>query len=323
MGTLPEGWRNASTFNPSTTKRIQEVKNWLVLEVATRSGTFWEEVCKTRVRWDVQAPTRLPPEDTNLQPDRLHRMETEDPEQYVYDSHNWHRDVGRLSSWLAIPGLERYREDVDWRPLMSALVLYQPPLDKLQEFAEYGGIARRAPEYERDEPATGYDPVLVEPLIQELQHPYAVEWACRRYYETLMEQINERFLKPRGLDIQKLKAEVLKDGALEEDVEERTSQLPRALYVEVPEEPSVDELRVAVGLAASRREALKEAHRPSSKASKTLLMQVELAYRHYRLGEGFLDVSDRYRPNIKSSETFKRYALAGRAYLPTEAQHRG
>jgi hypothetical protein len=317
MGNLSERRGNAEAFAASTAKRIQEVKNWLMLEVATQSGAFWEQVRETRARWAVQAPTKLSPKDINLlYPERLRRSQAEDLEQYVYDSHNWDRDLGRLSSWLAVPGLERYREDVDWRPFMSALVLYQPPLDTLLEFAEYGGAVRRTPEYKREGQGS-LDPKLVDPLIHELQHPYAVEGACRHYYETLLEEIGERYLKPRGLDIQAIRAEVLRDGPLEEDVQERVRQLPRDLYVEVPDESSVDELRTAVQNAASMRKEIEVADTP--RASKSVLTRVELAYRHYCLGQRYLDVSDRYSPNF-SSETFKRYAREGRPYLPEGAR---
>ncbi len=121
MGSFSERRGNAGAFAAITAKRIQEVKNWLVLEVATQSGPFWEQVRETRARWDVQALTKLPPNGSILlYPERLRRSQAEDLEQYVYDSHNWDRDVGRLSAWLAVPGLERYRENVDWRPFMSS-----------------------------------------------------------------------------------------------------------------------------------------------------------------------------------------------------------
>lgn len=319
MGSLPKGRRNARTFTDKTTKRIQEIKNGLVLQVATKQGTFWKEVRKTRARWGIRAPTQLPPANADLlYPERLLRLKAENAEDYVYGSHNWDRDLRRLWLWLAVPSLERYREEIDWRPFMSALVLYQPPLNTLQEFAKYGGIVPKTPEYKREEPTTSHDPMLVEPLVHRLAHPYAVEWECESYYETLMKEINERFLKPQGLDIDELRAEILQDGTLEESLQERLTHVPRHLYVEVPEEPSVDELRKAVELAASMREEREEARKPSIKASKSLLMQVEIAYRHYRLGEGYPDVVERYRPNVGSAETFKRYARIGRAYLPED-----
>jgi hypothetical protein len=117
MDSLPEGRRNARTFADATTKRIQEIKNGLVLQVALRQGAFWEEVCDTRARWAIQAPVKFPPEDdVLLYPERLRRSTGEGFEAQVYDRHNWDEDIKRLSLWLAIPGLDRYREDVDWWP---------------------------------------------------------------------------------------------------------------------------------------------------------------------------------------------------------------
>ena len=144
------------------------------------------------------------------------------------------------------------------------------------------------------------------------------EWQCESYYETLMEEMNERFLKPRGLNIYELRAKILQDGTLEESLKERLKQVPEDLYVEVSEETSVDELRKAVEAAKSRLEELGGAQKPSVNTSMTTLTQVELAYRHYCLGQRYPDVSERYLPNIESAETFKRYARKGRPYLPKE-----
>ncbi len=98
MGSLPEGRRNARTFTDTTIKRIQEIKNGLVLQVATKKGAFWNEVCKIRSRRDIQAPTQLPPANTDLLcPDQLLRLKAENAEDYVYKHHNWHQDIRRLS----------------------------------------------------------------------------------------------------------------------------------------------------------------------------------------------------------------------------------
>jgi hypothetical protein len=318
MGSLPEGRRNARTFTNKTRKRIQEIKNGLVLHVATKNGAFWKEVSKTRARWDIHAPTQLPPADSDLlYPGRLLLSKARFTETDVYDLHEWNQDVRRLWLWLAVPGQERYREEIDWRPFMAALVLYQPPLGALREFAKYGGIVPVTPEHRREDSATSHDPMLVEPLIHRLPHPYAVEWACRHYYETLT-KINEQFLKPRGMDIQDLKSKLMQDGTFEQDLEERLRQVPKDLYVEVPKGVTVDEVRKAGELAVSMHDAHEESHNVFAEASETRLMQVELAYWHYCRGKKYPDVRPHYLPNINSAETFKRYARAGRKYLPKD-----
>jgi hypothetical protein len=317
MDSLPKR-RQSSPLAKATAKRIQEIKNGLVLQVAVKKGAFWEEVREMRDRWAVRAPTMLPPKDTDLLPELLCRSRADGTEAQVYYAHNWDRDIGRLSQWLAVPGLDRYRDEVEWRPFMSALVLFQPPLDTLQEFATFGDILSR-PSEDDDGTSSDYDPMLVAPLVWNLPHPYAVEDACRDYYETLLEKINERFLKPRGLDIRELRATVLEDGSLEEDVRQCTEQVPRDFYVEISEEPSTDELRKAVEVAKAQLNVTRAVGVPSVKVSKTVLIKAELAYRRYCLNQGFLDVEERYRSNVKSAETFKAYALDGRDYLPTDS----
>jgi hypothetical protein len=98
---------------------------------------------------------------------------------------------------------------------MAALVLYQPPLDALLDFAEYGGIVAKVPRFEKKDATTTHDPMLVRRLIWRFRHPYAIESLWQRYYETLMKEINERFLKPQGLDIHTMRDEVLQDGTLQ------------------------------------------------------------------------------------------------------------
>jgi hypothetical protein len=136
MGNSPERRRNARTFTDTTTKRVQEIKNGLVLQVATKKGAFWKEICKIRARWDIHAPTQLPPANADLYLGRLLPSEAKLTEQDIYDLHSWERDIKRLGLWLAVPGLERCREEIEWWPFMAALVLYQPPLDALREYGE-------------------------------------------------------------------------------------------------------------------------------------------------------------------------------------------
>ncbi len=318
MDSLSNSGRGTKRLPTETQNRIQLVKNGLVLQVATKKGQFWEEVRMVRARWGIEAPTQLPPEDTGgLYPGQLLPSKAKLTEQYIYDSHNWEQDIERLRLWLAVPGLERYREELDWRPFLAALALYQPPLDAMPEFAEYGGMVRVVPNYRRQDAAMSDDPLFVRPLIRRVQHPYAVEWAWQRYYEALMEEINERFLKPRGLNIQQMKAEVLQDGMLDERLQEHLGRIPQDLYIAVPKYSTVVELREAASIAAQMREEPETAEE-AIEASRADLARVELAYRHFHLGQEYLDVCDlltkRY-PGIKSYGTFMNYARAGKKQL--------
>lgn len=333
MGSVPKEGPRPKALGLKTKERIQKIKNGLVLQVAIKDGLFWDEVRKTRGHWDIEARVQLPPEDSNLlYPERLIPSKAKLTEGYILDSHRWETDIKRLWWWLVVPGLERYRLDLDWRPFMAALVLFQPPLDYLLEFAEYGEIVRKDPygryrkilqdnpEFRRKEIATSHDPMLVSPLIGAFPNPYSLERAQQDYYETLMEEINERFLKPRGLDIHEMKDEVLKDGTLDESLQERLRQIPQDLYVEVPKHAGIDELREAVGLAHSMQ---KEPEEEVSvvEASRTTLIKAELAHRYYCLNQSFLDLPKQRYPSIKSPQTYKQYAGIGHRLLDEAGEY--
>ncbi len=330
MCSLPDDPPKPKAFAQETKQRIQRIKNGLVSQVATEDGSFFDEVREVRAQWDIKAPTQLPPEDRSLlypeQILRVFRGEANLTEQHIYNTHNWERDIKRLWLWLVVPGLERSRLDLNWWPFMAALVLFQPPLDRLLEFAQYGGIEREDPygeygktlrndpEFRRKEAAMSYDPMLVSPLISTFPDPYSLERAQQDYYETLMEEINKRFLKPRGLDIDEMRDEVLRDGTLNESLQERQRQISQDLYVEIPKHATLNELRKAVELAHSvKKEAKEEAS--AVEASEVVLIKAELAYRFYQLDQKFSDLPKKRYPRINSSETFKQYALAGRKLL--------
>lgn len=156
--------------------------------------------------------------------------------------------------------------------------------------------------------------MLVSPLIGAFPNPYSLERVQQDYYETLMEEINERFLKPRGLDIHEMKDEVLKDGTLDESLQERLRQIPQNLYVKIPKHAGIDELREAVGFAHSMQKEPEE-EVSAVEASRTTLIKVELAYRYYYLGQSFLDLPEQRYPSIKSPQTYKQYAGIGHRLL--------
>ncbi len=157
--------------------------------------------------------------------------------------------------------------------------------------------------------------MLVSPLIRKFPNPYSLERAQQDYYEALMEEINKRFLKPRGLDIDEMRDEVLKDGTLDESLQERLRQIPQDLYIRVPNNATVDELRQAVGLAVSMLEESEKAEAKEVEASEILLIQVELAYRYHHLKQSFHDLPERRYPSIGSAETYKKYAQTKRKLL--------
>ena len=78
-------------------KRIQQIKNSLILQVVLKEGRFWNEVSEIRARWSIEAPVQLPPEDPRLlYPEQLLPSKAELTEGYILDSHRWETDKGAL-----------------------------------------------------------------------------------------------------------------------------------------------------------------------------------------------------------------------------------
>jgi hypothetical protein len=68
------------------------------------------------------------------------------------------------------------------------------------------------------------------------------------------------------------------------------------------------------------QEEPESAEKPRREVSRTLLVQVELAYRKHHLGQTFLDLPEKRYTSINSSETFDKYAEFGRKLLRKVAE---
>ncbi len=317
MDRLSNQQPNSTIVDPEVKKRIQDLKDDMVLQVALKESVFWDEVKRTRAHWGIEAPVKLPPE--NLEwiypkeppnPDYLLQVSS------VYDSIYWSQDLSRLAS-LGVKGKDRYQEGVEWFPFLAAVVRYHPPLEHLREFAEYGGISLREPLDPRQRKLASGDHAFVEPLIMTEHDPNHLVGVWQWYYETLLDEINERFLKARGLNVHMMRGEIEKEMKLEEQRRKELREAPLNTYVRVAGEATVPELRNAVKRAAAR-----QTERPKrGRDKRAQLTAVEIAYRHDHLGQGYLeDLCNRY-PEIQGKDfsTFKKYLADGRKIL----KHRG
>jgi hypothetical protein len=111
----------------------------------------------------------------------------------------WSARLIDLGRWLKEEEGPRFTERVNLLPFLAALVRYQPPREYLREFAEYGGIAAIEDWPWDRRRFLRNDRKLVETLIETRASPDDEVGAWQWYYETLLEEINECFLKPRGL----------------------------------------------------------------------------------------------------------------------------
>jgi hypothetical protein len=301
MDSLSNQQPNSTIVDPEVIKRIQDLKDDMVLQVALKEGVFWNAVKKTRAYWAIEAPVKLPPEN-------LEWIFPKEPlKSSVRDAIYWSQDLNRLAS-LGVKGQERYEEGVEWFPFLAAVVRYHPPLEYLREFAQYGGISLREPLDPRQRKLASGDYRFVEPLITTQHDPSDLLAAWQWYYETLLDEINE-LLKPQGLNIHTMRHQIEEEKKLEEQRRKELNEAPLNTYVRITDEARVDELREAVRRAVDRQK-----QRPKiGRGKRRQLTAVEIAYRHDQLGENVVKQVERY-PEL-TSDTFDKYLADGRKIL--------
>lgn len=187
--------------------RLKVLKRNLVAQMLGKPGIFREAVEKVRVQWQIEGPpSRLPPKSEGiLYPpslaesnpyEELHALylkavgltPPQDPSTlYINLTGFWHNNV-RDALLGSVPG--KYLEDspphalVDgspvskqalaWYRFAAACVLYDPPLEQAQAFADYGGLPPLPGEENSGEPISG---VLTERQLREQEIGFAEQSA--------------------------------------------------------------------------------------------------------------------------------------------------
>jgi len=125
--------------------------------------------------------------------------------------------------------------DSSWENFLSACILYDPPEDRLIEFASYAEpdptvfSGSRLPTQKNLEGL----PEMVDPPIKTLWDlSQAGEW----YWRRVLDHIGERYLEPQGVDVDDLLETVAWDiPGLREEHLERYRRYSERFYIEVDE----------------------------------------------------------------------------------------
>ncbi len=308
---LPE---DASRFKSSAESRLTELKEGLVWQVLSRSGEFWEKIRDMRSRWGITARAQLPPEVSGplrylklpkqyprskfarLQEPTLYPRDMEIPERNKWE---WELD------WIKVQTVpERYSQASEWRWFISACVLFDPPASPpepgLVRFAECGGVT---PDIVGRGDGDGFE-MLVSP-VWKLSHPFAVEGVWRWFLNAVMREINERHLKPRGLNIYEMFSDVLQNSGLEDELQQRLERIPLEDYIKV------DELTTYKEVEAGRKAIVAEQRRKKEGAPRLRpLVAMECALLHDRYNS--TDPTDRRRRRWTHQRLAERYELRSR-----------
>jgi hypothetical protein len=222
--------------------QIIRFKNGLVVSLFVQHGDFWREIESMRKKWRIEASTQLVPTD-------IHTPWPVDPA--TWDRRReWQNDILGLRDRI-IP--QRYLDTVDWARFIPACVLYDPPDDKLIEFAYFGGPYPWTPlpvsPEEQEAMGDNWHLLMIAPPVKSLADPGKAALRKQWLYETIIQKIGQRYLEPLGIDIWELYEEVLETSPdiLKVYGEMRDENPPR-LYIDVREWTTENDVRNAFRL---------------------------------------------------------------------------
>jgi hypothetical protein len=294
LDSVPGGYRARS----SADYRLYDLKSELVLSLFLKRGRFWELVQDTRSEWNITTETRLPPpgEPRTLYPE----SQPVSRELYL-----WEWNLQGIKGEVVPP---RYFRASNWPAFISACVLYDPPETGLLEFAEYGGT--RLETISQQDEEGGRPPEMLAPPLERWPNPYSWSAAYRDFYNEVLHEIAERYLRPAGVDPQEVFSEVLR--AIAGRLEERVAEIPYHDVILVDEHTSQDDVRGALNMIAAARE-----RPPQGRRQRDHLISVECAVLSDGHGWSYDRLAERY--GWQDYSLASKYVRDGRQILEGES----
>jgi len=163
---------------------------------------------------------------------------------------------------------------VEWDKFASASVLYDPPDTGLLEFAEYGNKYPDS-EYNTASLLTSGLPIR---SVKDGEVAERIEgWRWKR----LIDEVGQRYLEPRGLDIWAMIEDVQKNPPerFRQEYWQFMAENPHRFYIEVDEDTPTKSVQEAFKLLASRQQGRAVRRGPKE---RDLLVCLQLALLHSR-----------------------------------------
>jgi len=284
---------------PSSAKgRLRQLRRELVLQLYLRRGPLWEAVRDVRDRRNIVPKVQLPPSVR----DRLLPQDAPDFDnraEYVKYTVGWEEEISAVRERV-IPtqdwstrGSFDHELEASWSNFLSACTLYDPPEDRLIEFASYGGpeptvfSGGRLPTERNLEGL----PEMIDPPIKTLADLVDVRnW----YWHRILNHIVERYLEPQGVDVDTLLETVMWEvpGLYEEHVE-KYKEYSERFYIEVDEYTTWEDVESALQM-------IRSIERPKRrKPPRDSLIAVQCAILH-----------DRYNQACSQDRRYRRWTYA-------------
>ena len=247
MGSVPKQYRNEDRDTPDYEpevlasdlgRRIEGFKREVVLQMLMQQDLAWDAVSEMRSRWGVSARAELPPASSNWP---NYPFPEHWPEEYTDEGGSrWGLDLDALRDRI-VPEVYRWGPvDTSWRSFLAACVLFDPPDQELLAFSKFGGPSAVGilPADERFKPGFGVPPhMMAMPPVATLRDAHKAESIESWYWQRIIDEIGERYLKPQGLDTKEILLEVMRGtpDLLRRKAELRNRETPFRHYITVEE----------------------------------------------------------------------------------------
>jgi hypothetical protein len=292
--------------------RVRSAKRRLVLDLFLRRDPFWSGVCDIRSRWNVSPVVGLPEPGVGGFPICYvpNSFGPRPPEPFGDEGERWSAQFRRWCSNLhtlhdlAVPIKARSTEysAYDWEGFLSMCILFDPPGDKLEEFAEWLGWGPRGigPRY-----------AMHDPPIVHLRDPDKAEQAIKDFYEGFITAAFEKYVRPLGIAPEDAADLILKEnpGLLDSWVRAETENRSRP-FIEVKPHHTEQDVRSAFRLVSAKHATRPEGGRPN----RDVLTTVQCAILADRHGWAYERIAEKYGWD-PGSNIVGKYVEAGRREL--------
>jgi hypothetical protein len=296
---------------------ISQLKRELLIALVGEKGTFYEAVADLRRRRGITPIEGLPPHDPThvnvLLPGNAPEVLSDGSysEELSEYSYRWRQDLDAII-WQEVPERLRYGFllRVPWEKFVAACVLYDPPLEGLQKFAEYGGPGPQGPVFSE---GLSWDeersiPLMVAPPVRMLQDPFAEMQAESSFWQSAISRVAKRHLEPIGLDLWGMIKEAM-DLELLEEHDRRRRENPARVYIDVDEYTTEKDVVNAFRLIR----ATQPTKVVSGRRTRDRLMCVQCALLHDNFGWTYKRLAELHR--WADAARASKYVSDGRAIL--------
>jgi hypothetical protein len=306
-GPLPEHNPEIRLF--SAADELERLKRLLILDLFLRRGPFWNAVLDVRTRWQIEPNTEVPPPEFGLSIYPIPEATEWKNDQWV----QWHKDREYLRK-QALPQV--YSRPLDDK-FFEASVLYDPPDTALLEYADRFPLLATALLNEGARAGLTKQEILsmphtVAPAIKRICDPDQLLEVQMEFVNKLLGEVNERHLKPRGLNLESMIADVLQKTPLEREHLVKMGQLQQQAphYIAVGPHTHQKDVNQAYSMIIATQPQF-EQDRKGGARTRDPLTAVQCAIFYYR-HNGPADPSDGRKMLWTYSKLAEKFGLRSR-----------